>query len=82
MPGLRREEVATLAGVSTDYYTRLERHPSPQILDAVARALRLDDEAVAHLYRVAGPAARRTRPATGSRTRSSPGSPTPTTCCA
>ncbi|MFE0573334.1 helix-turn-helix domain-containing protein [Streptomyces albogriseolus] len=67
VPGLRREEVATLAGVSTDYYTRLEqgreRHPSPQILDAVARALRLDDEAVAHLYRVAGPATRRTRPA-------------------
>jgi transcriptional regulator with XRE-family HTH domain len=65
VPGLRREEVATLAGVSTDYYMRLEqgreRHPSQQILEAVARALRLDDEAVAHLYRVASPSTRRTR---------------------
>ncbi|MFI2067296.1 helix-turn-helix domain-containing protein [Streptomyces mirabilis] len=65
MPGLRREEVATLAGASTDYYMRLEqgreRHPSQQVLEAVARALRLDDEAVAHLYRVATPTARRTR---------------------
>ncbi|MER5540278.1 helix-turn-helix transcriptional regulator [Streptomyces mirabilis] len=65
VPGLRREEVATLAGVSTDYYMRLEqgreRHPSQQVLEAVARALRLDDEAVAHLYRVATPTARRTR---------------------
>ncbi|MER5347392.1 helix-turn-helix transcriptional regulator [Streptomyces mirabilis] len=65
VPGLRREEVATLAGVSTDYYMRLEqgreRHPSQQVLEAVARALRLDDEAVAHLYRVATLTARRTR---------------------
>ncbi|MFD7136448.1 helix-turn-helix transcriptional regulator [Streptomyces sp. NPDC059894] len=47
VPGLRREEVALLAGVSADYYTRLEqgRHPqvSEAVLDAVARALRLDD---------------------------------------
>ncbi|MFE9841552.1 helix-turn-helix transcriptional regulator [Streptomyces goshikiensis] len=67
VPGLRREEVATLAGVSPDYYTRLEqgreRHPSQQVLEAVARALRLDGEAVAHLHRVATPAPRRTRPA-------------------
>jgi transcriptional regulator with XRE-family HTH domain len=46
VPGLRREEVATLAGVSTDYYVRLEqgreRHPSTQVLHAVARALLLD----------------------------------------
>ncbi|MFK0110134.1 helix-turn-helix transcriptional regulator [Streptomyces sp. NPDC091217] len=65
VPGLRREEVATLAGLSTDYYTRLEqgreRHPSLQILEAVARTLQLDDEAVAHLYRTAGPTTRRTR---------------------
>ncbi|MCO6010459.1 helix-turn-helix transcriptional regulator [Actinoallomurus purpureus] len=65
VPGLRREEVATLAGVSADYYMRLEqgreRHPSQQILEAVARALRLDDEAMAHLYRVATPTTRRTR---------------------
>ncbi|MGW8362591.1 helix-turn-helix transcriptional regulator [Streptomyces wedmorensis] len=47
VPGLRREEVALLAGVSTDYYTRLEqgRHPhvSDTVLDAVARALHLND---------------------------------------
>ncbi|WP_149549549.1 helix-turn-helix transcriptional regulator [Streptomyces marokkonensis] len=65
VPGLRREEVATLAGVSTDYYMRLEqgreRHPSRQVLEAVARALRLEEDAVAHLYRVATPTTRRTR---------------------
>jgi transcriptional regulator with XRE-family HTH domain len=65
VPGLRREEVATLAGVSTDYYMRLEqgreRHPSRQVLESVAKALRLDGDAVAHLYRVATPTARRTR---------------------
>jgi transcriptional regulator with XRE-family HTH domain len=65
VPGLRREEVAMLAGVSADYYMRLEqgreRHPSQQVLEAVARALRLDDEAVAHLNRVATPTTRRTR---------------------
>lgn len=46
VPGLRREEVARLSGVSTDYYTRLEQgrniHPSKAVLDSVARALRLD----------------------------------------
>ncbi|MFJ8431333.1 helix-turn-helix domain-containing protein [Kitasatospora sp. NPDC094019] len=59
VPGLRREEVAVLAGVSTDYYTRLEqgreRGPSPQLLNAVARALRLDEHAAAHLLRLAAP---------------------------
>ncbi|MGC9380756.1 helix-turn-helix domain-containing protein [Streptomyces sp. MH13] len=58
--GLRREEVAVLAGVNADYYTRLEqgreRNPSPQVLDALARALRLDTDARAHLYRLAGSA--------------------------
>ncbi|WP_409467344.1 helix-turn-helix transcriptional regulator [Streptomyces sp. HC307] len=53
VPGLRREEVAQLAGVSTDYYTRLEqgRHPhvSEAVLDAVASALRLDDVERGHL---------------------------------
>ncbi|MFB9836246.1 helix-turn-helix domain-containing protein, partial [Actinoallomurus acaciae] len=48
VPGLRREEVAQLAGVSPDYYTRLEqgRQPtaSPAVLDALARALRLSAE--------------------------------------
>ncbi|MEV4046259.1 helix-turn-helix transcriptional regulator [Streptomyces sp. NPDC049744] len=58
--GLRREEVAVLAGVNADYYTRLEqgreRNPSPQVLDALARALRLDGDARAHLFRLAGSA--------------------------
>ena len=49
---LRREEVARLAGVSTDYYTRLEqgreRRPSDQAMDAIARALQLDEAAAAH----------------------------------
>ena len=58
-PGLRREEVAMLAGVSTDYYIRLEQgrdqHPSAQVLDALARALQLDDAATAHLHALAAP---------------------------
>lgn len=57
-PGLRREEVVTLAGMSADYYIRLEQargpQPSPQILDALARALRLGDDERDHLYRLAG----------------------------
>src|SRR6476619_6917184 len=64
-PGLRREEVAMLAGVSADYYVRLEQgrdqHPSEQVLDALARALRLDDDATAHLHELARPAPRRRR---------------------
>lgn len=59
-PGLRRDEVALLAGMSTDYYTRLEQrrgpHPSTQILGSVARALRLDDDERDHLYILAGQA--------------------------
>ncbi|QKG18704.1 helix-turn-helix domain-containing protein [Actinomadura verrucosospora] len=58
--GLRREEVAVLAGVNADYYTRLEqgreRNPSAQVLDALSRALRLGTDARAHLYRLAGTA--------------------------
>jgi transcriptional regulator with XRE-family HTH domain len=53
VPGLRREEIAQLAGVSTDYYTRLEQgrniHPSRAVLDSVARALRLDAGEQAHM---------------------------------
>ena len=53
-PGLRREEVAMLAGVSADYYIRLEQgrdqHPSRQVLDALARVLQLDEDAAAHLH--------------------------------
>ncbi|MFI8461419.1 helix-turn-helix transcriptional regulator [Kitasatospora sp. NPDC085464] len=56
--GLRREEVAVLAGVNADYYTRLEqgreRHPSAQVLDALGRALHLCPDAHAHLHRLAG----------------------------
>ncbi|MFD6275125.1 helix-turn-helix transcriptional regulator [Streptomyces sp. NPDC060209] len=52
-PGLRREELATLAGVSIDYYTRMERgketRPSPAVVDALARALQLDDAEHQHL---------------------------------
>ncbi|MEU5424714.1 helix-turn-helix transcriptional regulator [Streptomyces olivoreticuli] len=65
--GLRREEVAVLAGVSADYYARLEqgreRNPSSQVIDAIARALRLDAEAHWHAYRLAGLAPRQTPPA-------------------
>jgi transcriptional regulator with XRE-family HTH domain len=62
--GLRRSEVALLAGVSTEYYVRLEQgrdqHPSPQVLDALARALQLDEYATAHLHLLANtPTARR-----------------------
>ncbi|GAA0401700.1 helix-turn-helix transcriptional regulator [Microbispora corallina] len=61
-PGLRREELATLAGVSIDYYTRLERgketHPSPAVVDSLARALRLEGDEHEHLRRLAARAAR------------------------
>lgn len=56
--GLRREEVASLTGMSADYYGRLEQgrstQPSPQMLRALARALRLTDDETDHLYRLAG----------------------------
>jgi transcriptional regulator with XRE-family HTH domain len=59
-PGLRREELAALAGVSVDYLVRLEQgrsdHPSTQVLAALARALRLDREERDFLYRCAGAA--------------------------
>ncbi|WP_439679181.1 helix-turn-helix transcriptional regulator [Embleya sp. MST-111070] len=65
-PGLRREEVAAQAGVSTDYYVRLEqgreRGPSEQVVDALAHALRLGDDAAEHLRRLARPAPRRRSP--------------------
>ncbi|PWI18509.1 transcriptional regulator [Streptomyces sp. Act143] len=57
-PGLRREEVAALAGMSVDYYTRLEQsrgpRPSRQMLTALARALRLTDVEQDHLFHLAG----------------------------
>ena len=56
-PGLRREELAALSGVSVDYYIRLEQgkelHPSGPVLTALARALRLDDDARDHLFGLA-----------------------------
>jgi transcriptional regulator with XRE-family HTH domain len=56
--GLRREEVATLSGMSTDYYTRLEQQrgprPSEQMLAAIARGLRLTLDERDHLFRLAG----------------------------
>src|SRR6202042_3032478 len=65
VPGLRREEVAFLAGVSSDYYVRLEqgrdRHPSNQVLLAIARALQLDEDATAYLLQLAKPPIPRTR---------------------
>jgi len=65
-PGLRREELAMLAGVSSPYYVRLEqghdRHPSAQVVEALGHALRLDDETFAYLKRLAGQAPVETRP--------------------
>lgn len=73
VPGLRREEVAHLAGVSTAYYTRMERGNlsgvSESVLHALARALQLDDAETIHLFDLA-------RSATGPRRRG-PARPTP-----
>lgn len=68
VPGLRREEVALFAGVSADYYIRLERGNlsgvSEQVLDALSRALRLDDAERSHLFDLARAS---TEPVRGSR---------------
>src|ERR1700741_460283 len=65
VPGLRREEVAFLAGVSSDYYVRLEqgrdKNPSDQVLLSIARALQLDDDATAYMLQLARPSSRRRR---------------------
>jgi transcriptional regulator with XRE-family HTH domain len=57
-PGLRREEVATLAHISGEYYVRLEQgrapRPSLEVLAALGRALRLDDAELEHLHHLAG----------------------------
>ena len=59
--GLRREELATLAGISSEYYLRLEqgrdKNPSAQILDALARALQLDIKGTEYLHQLASPPA-------------------------
>lgn len=71
VPGLRREEVALLAGVSADYYTRLERGNvngvSDSVLEALVRALQLDDAERAHLFDLV----RSVRPLTSARRRHS-----------
>lgn len=58
LSGLRREEVAAAAGISVDYYIRLEQgretHPSDAVIDALSRALRLTVDARDHLYRLRG----------------------------
>ncbi|PXX69181.1 helix-turn-helix protein [Nocardia tenerifensis] len=63
--GLRREEVALLAGVSADYYVRLEqgrdKHPSEQVIAALARVFALDEQGAAHLRELARPVVRRRR---------------------
>jgi transcriptional regulator with XRE-family HTH domain len=60
--GLRREELAMLAGISPDYYLRLEQgrdhHPSGQVIDALARALQLDEDSTAHLHALSQPPVR------------------------
>ena len=65
VPGLRREEVAMLAGTSADYYLRLEqgrdRNPSVQVLESLARVLRLDEVATAYLLSLASEQPRRAR---------------------
>ncbi|WP_217196536.1 helix-turn-helix domain-containing protein [Streptomyces buecherae] len=62
VPGLRREELALLAGVGVSYYTRLEQgqahNASPEVLDAIARVLGLDAHGRAHLDHLSGPARR------------------------
>ena len=74
VPGLRREELAQLAGVSLTYYTRLEQgqssNASESVIDALARALELDDDERAHLHDLARPArSGRRRPARPDRAR-------------
>jgi transcriptional regulator with XRE-family HTH domain len=65
VPGLRREEVALLAGISADYYLRLERgrdkNPSPQVLESLARVLRLDELEQEYLLGLAAPRPRAQR---------------------
>jgi transcriptional regulator with XRE-family HTH domain len=69
VPGLRREEVADLAGLSVDYYTRLEqgreRHPSASTLNALARTLELGPDAQRYLFAIAAPRPKLPQPRTG-----------------
>jgi transcriptional regulator with XRE-family HTH domain len=65
VPGLRREEVAMLAGISADYYLRLEqgrdRKPSVQVLESIARVLRLTEESTSYLVGLVAERPKRTR---------------------
>jgi transcriptional regulator with XRE-family HTH domain len=74
--GLRREELAALAGISIDYYTRIEqgreRAPSDAVLNALARALRLTDDEHRHLLALADRVAGRTPRSLPARTRPAP----------
>jgi transcriptional regulator with XRE-family HTH domain len=69
VPGLRREQVAELAGLSADYYTRLEqgreRHPSASTLNALARTLGLGPDAQRYLFAIAAPQPKLPRPRSG-----------------
>ncbi|GAA4570116.1 helix-turn-helix transcriptional regulator [Planotetraspora kaengkrachanensis] len=71
VPGLRREELARLAGVSVEYYTRLEqgrsKNASATVLDAIARALRLNETERDHLFALASPILHPVRDHPGSR---------------
>ncbi|GLY82498.1 helix-turn-helix domain-containing protein [Actinoallomurus iriomotensis] len=77
VPGLRRDEVARLAGISTEYYTRLERgraaNPSPEVLNALARALELDEAEREHLTDLCSRPAPARRGASGAPQRVRPG---------
>ena len=67
LAGLRRDELAMLAGISSEYLQRLEqgrdRHPSAEVLDSIARALHMDAKATAHLHQLARSASRPRRAA-------------------
>lgn len=89
-PGLRREELAHLSGISADYIIRLERgrarNPSPQIVEVLARALRLESGEREHLFRLAGLAVpgpgavpRHITPASTASSTASATSPSPST---
>jgi transcriptional regulator with XRE-family HTH domain len=66
VPGLRREEIAVLAGISSEYYLRLEQgreqHPSDAVISGLARALQLDADAASYLSELARPVVRRPTP--------------------
>lgn len=77
VPGLRRDELAVLAGLSPDYYSRVEQgrqaNVSTEVLDALGRALRLSDVERAHLHDLAAPTPVRRSPTTEAPQRADPG---------